>query len=297
MGELIENNKPPIIEMSDPRPATLSDERSVHWNSRLEEAAKDIGESSKCYKLMHVEEAQQVTTIYSGLMIAGIVTGPLAGIVTSVGTAAAVEGDTMIVCNIVSIILGFVSGIIVSIVKFGRYEEMSNANKQAAARYTSIESNVRRQLSLFRVDRVAASPYMEWLEAKYDELFMSAPLLPASAYDRFSSRVGDHGFKMPNRYDSVIEINHEYEDARMGEVTDQTTIAINEDSGGSTVSLAPKTLASTKWRAAVNDVMLSQTMKGEKKVKRTETMSQFPELNECSDQMLQYEMKRMMGFN
>ena len=297
MGEMIEKNKPPVISMTDPGPATSSDERSVHWNSCLEEAAKDIGESSKSYKLMHIEEAQQATTIYNGLMIAGIVTGPLAGIVTSVGTAIAIEGNTMVACNIVSIILGFISGIIVSVIKFGRYEEMSNANKQAAARYTSIESNVRRQLSLFRTDRVAASPYMEWLEAKYDELFMSAPLLPTSAYDKFSNRAEKLGLKIPNRYDSVIEINHEYEDARMGEVADQTTISINENPGDDMGAASCKTAISAKWQTAITDVMLSQDMKGEKKVKRTETMSQFPELNECSDQMLQYEMKRMMGFN
>ncbi len=297
MGEMIEKNKPPVIEMSDPGPATLSEERSVRWNSRLEEAAKDIGESSKSYKLMHIEEAQQATTIYNGLMIAGIVTGPLAGIVTSVGTAIAIEGNTMVACNIVSIILGFISGIIVSVIKFGRYEEMSNANKQAAARYTSIESNVRRQLSLFRTDRVAASPYMEWLEAKYDELFLSAPLLPASAYDKFSNRAEELGLKIPNRYDSVIEINHEYEDARMGEVADQTTTSVNENPGDDMGVASSKTAISAKWQTAITDVMLSQAMKGEKKVKRTETMSQFPELNECSDQMLRYEMKRMMGFN
>ncbi len=297
MGEMIENNKPPVVEVSDPGPATSSEERSVRWNSCLEEAAKDIGESSKSYKLMHIQEAQQVTTIYNSLMIAGIVTGPLAGIVTSVGTAISIEGNTMVACNIISIILGFISGIIVSVIKFGRYEEMGNANKQAAARYTSIESNVRRQLSLFRADRVAASPYMEWLEAKYDELFMSAPLLPASAYDKFSNRAEELGLKIPNRYDSVIEINHEYEDARMGEVADQTTISINENPGDDVGAASSKTAISAKWQTAITDVMLSRTMKGEKKVKRTETMSQFPELNECSDQMLRYEMKRMMGFN
>ena len=217
-------------------------------------------------------------------------TGPLAGIVTSVGTATTIEGETMVLCSVISIILGFVSGIIVSVIKFGKYDEVSNANKQAAARYTSIESNVRRQLSLFRADRVAASPYVEWLETKYDELFMSAPLLPASAYDRFS----ELGLQMPNRYDAVIEINHEYEDARMGEVSDRTTIAVNMDTD---VATPIGITASNKWRSAVKNVRVSQAMKGEKKVKRTETMSQFPEINECSDQMLQYEMKRMMGFN
>ena len=43
---------------------------------------------------------------------------------------------------IIELVLGFLSGIVVASIKFGRYDEVSNANKTAAARYTSIESNV-----------------------------------------------------------------------------------------------------------------------------------------------------------
>ena len=282
------DSKPSGLDMSE----IATDGNGVCWNECLEQAAKEIGESSKSYKLMHIEEAQEATNIYNNLMIAGIVTGPLAGIVTSVGAAANLDGNTVIVCDVVIILLGFLSGIFVSILKFGKYDEMSSANKQAAARYTSIESNVRRQLSLYRQDRVAAAPYMEWLETKYDELFMSAPLLPASAYDKFTNKAKELGYHIPNRYDTVIEINNDYEDSKLGEVTDQTKIEVNIDDN----TLEPKQQISqgSRFRDAV--MMASQAMKGDKKVRRTDTMSQFPQLNECSDQMLQYEMNRMMGF-
>ena len=51
------------------------------------------------------------------------------------------------------IILGFLSGVIVAILKYGKYDEVSTANKSAAAKYASLEANVRRQLSLYRSDR------------------------------------------------------------------------------------------------------------------------------------------------
>ena len=295
MEELTENPRVPMSAV--PGNGTINTPSSpvVPWNTRLEEAAKDIGESAKAYKIMHIEEAQEATTVYNRLMIAGIVAGPLAAAVTSVSTAASVDENTLITCNVASILLGFISGIVVSIIKFGKYDEVSNANKQAAARYTSIESNVRRQLGLYREDRVSASHYMEWLEAKYDELFMSAPLLPSVAYDRLNDRSEALGVRVPNRYDTVIEINHEYEDAKMGEVQDRTDIQINENPG---IGAAPEVSAGgEKLRDVVRGVMISQSMKGEKKIKRSGAMSQFPELNECSDQMLQYEMKRMMGFS
>ena len=136
------------------------------WNDELEAAVKEIGDESKGYKIMHIHMAQRATQIYTHLTIAGIVLGPLASLFSSVDSFANPERS---VASIISIFLGFLSGVTVAIIKFGKYDEVSNANKTASARYTSIESNVRRQLSLQRKDRIPAMTYMDWLDTKYED--------------------------------------------------------------------------------------------------------------------------------
>jgi F0F1-type ATP synthase assembly protein I len=239
------------------------------WNEKLEDAVRNIGEDSKSYKLMHIYEAQRANRIYTKLTMAGIILGPLTGIIAGIDTTVIQSKEPIL--SITATVLGFLSGIVVAVIKFGRYDEFSNANKQAAARYTSIESNVRRQLGLYREDRVPATLYMEWLETKYGELFLSAPLLPSDVYDKFSQA---ENTSVLNRYEDIISINDDYEKAEVKKIVDVTNIEINNG----------------------YKVSREQEIKGQKQIKRSYTMSQFPELNQYSDKMLEYEMKRMLGF-
>jgi len=261
--------------------------RDIEWNEKLEIAAKDIGEASKGYKLMHIRQAQKSIKTYNNLMIAGVMMGPMAGVASGIG--AAINSGTDPTIPIIAVVLGFLSGIVVTIMKFGKYDENSNANKQAAARYTSIESNVRRQLGLYRVDRVPATPYMEWLETKYEELFSSAPLLPASMYDKYSNFAKDVGLSVPTRYEPVITINTDYETTKVREIIDTTDIEVNSF-GESIIHEELEDIEKGSKKA-------NKQKNIKKTIKRTGTMSQFPDLNKCSDQMLNYEMKRMMGFS
>ena len=152
---------------------------NIVWNDKLESVAKDIGEDATGNKLMHIWEAQNNITKYNRLMMLGICIGPIGGLLSTIGAALNPDRDPTI--PIISAIFGFLSGIFVAIIKFGKYDEKSNGHKQAVARYTSVESNVRRQLSLYRMDRIPASTYMEWLERKFEDIFLAAPLLPPKA--------------------------------------------------------------------------------------------------------------------
>lgn len=279
--------------------------RDIMWNDRLEQAAKNIGESSKSYKLMHIKEAQRATKAYNRLMIFGIILGPLSGVLSALDAAIDTNNDPTL--PIIVTVLGFLAGIIVATVKFGKYGEVSNANKQAAARYTSVESSVRRQLGLYRTDRVLAIPYMDWLETKYEELFLSAPLLPAGAYDRYANIAKKLGLSVPNQYEAVITINSEYEDTKVQAVGNVANIEINvgdspkkEEISGDVeeggYASAPSVSVNESPEQRADRLMPTPGIKGNKRIRRTGTMAQFPALNECSDKMLQYELKRMMGF-
>jgi len=256
-------------------------DKDTDWNDKLELVVKNIGESSKSYKLMHIHEAQRSNKIYNTLLILGIIMGPLAGIISGIGEI--LNPDTDHTIPIIATVFSFLSGTIVTIIKVGKYDEYSNANKQAAARYTSIESNVRRQLSLYRSDRVSVTPYIKWLENKYDELFLSAPLLQSGVYDRYSIKAKNMGLKVPTKYEPVITINTDYENTKLEEIVNVTDININE---------VQKNSNDQTYNITDTDLQLPTS---EKKIKRSSTMTQFPELNQCSDKLLEYEMKRMMG--
>ncbi len=218
----------------------MSDDTSS-WNDKIEEAAEKIGKSAGEFKLMHIQEAQRANKTYKALMFLGIVSGPLAGVMSGIETAINPSVDYPAI-SISVVILSFLSGIIVAGIKFGKYDEVSNANKTASARYASIESNVRRQLSLYRKDRVKAVSYMEWLESKYEELFMSAPLLSSTrTYKKANSST---------RSETII-------------------IEANGDPNGNHAQGRTRRI--------------------------TGTLSQIPTLNNFSDNMLQYEMNRMLN--
>ena len=229
----------------------------VSWNDNIEEAAKTIGATAHAYKLMHITEAQKSNKDYTRLMFLGIVLGPASGIVS--GISAALNPEMNPTFPIIEIMLGFLSGIVVASIKFGRYDEVSNANKTAAARYSSIESNVRRQLSLNREDRQPSTTYMEWLETKYEELLLSAPLLPPDSYNKYIKDAAEHNWVIPDRYDHVITVN---EGTKRKEILKDNDVTINVVSHGE------------EMRRSVTGCNISAT-------------------NQYSDQMLNYELSRM----
>lgn len=159
----------------------------MEWTKKLENVAKKIGEDSKFYKLMHTFQARKYHIIYNALSITSIILGPIASLLSGIEVALYPnEHPTFPI--LVSVVSAF-SGIIAAAVKFGNYDIKSQSNKTIATRYTSIENNVRRQLSVDEKDRVPASEYLGWLESKYEELQLSAPMIQPVVYNRFRENV------------------------------------------------------------------------------------------------------------
>lgn len=258
----------------------------IEWNDKLETSAKNIGESAKGYKLMHITEAQKAHKIYNRLMILGMVLGPLASLTTGFHDSLAPDIKTTI--SVIGTVAGILSGVVVAIIKFGKYDEESRINKQAAARYTSIESNVRRQLSLYRNDRIPASTYMEWLELKYEELFLSAPLLPPRAYDEYYNVSKKLGLTVPNRYEATITINNEFNNSSIVDLNQISSTVNNTEHeiNNSTVEMSDISSAVHTTEPKVKNNSLENNSR--------ENTSPLPQLDHFSDRMLQYELRRLM---
>lgn len=240
----------------------MTKQNTALWNDKIEKAAKNIGETSRAYKIMHTEEAQKANKYYNRLMMLGIILGPASGIIS--GISAALNPEMNPTFPIIELSLGFLSGIIVASIKLGRYDEVSNANKTAAARYTSLESNVRRQLGLNREDRMSPTTYMEWLETKYEELLLSAPLLPPGNYEKYKKMADKEGWLIPEQYDHIISVE---EGTRKHQIIEAHNI-----------NLSPG-----------DENMSIEHSSGHR---RSLTMGNIPEINQFSDQMLKYEMRR-----
>ena len=175
------------------------DEENIKWNNRLEGVVKNIGNDSMAYKIMHLIEAQQSMETYDRLTILGIVTGPLAGIVYCNWSLFEYVRFSSY-CYFGNNFRIFYQVLYVAILKYGKYDEVSTANKSAAAKYASLEANVRRQLSLYRADRMNSNSYIEWVETKYDEILASAPLIHTNIFDKYSVKAKEEGWNIPNSY-------------------------------------------------------------------------------------------------
>jgi hypothetical protein len=253
----------------------FNENKTVSWSESIEKNVLNIGEKSKGYKIMHIKTAREISWKYDFLMYSGIILGPMSGLLSGIG--ATLNPDAPTTFPIISACVAFISGIVVAITKYGQFEEKSSHHKLAASKYTSLESNIRRQLSLCRSDRINAGEYLEWIGNSFDELFLASPLVATKIYEDYVKLARENGFTVPDEYGMTININEDYQNTKISEMKDYSAININK----TIIKDSPK-----------NE---TDVLKGTKKIKRTKSMSHFPELNKFSDGRMEYEMKRMMG--
>lgn len=180
-----------------------------NWNDQLESSIKFIGERALGYKIMHVRAARSSTLTYDMLMYAGIVCGPLAGLIACIGTI--LSNCPEIIFPIISAAIASVSAIFVGSVKFGKFEEQSVAHKVAAARYTSLESSIRQQLTLNRNQRIEGKEYLHYIGNSYDELFNISPLIPKKINQAYAKKARESGLTVPEEYALTVTIDPIYE--------------------------------------------------------------------------------------
>jgi hypothetical protein len=257
-------------------------ESKIKWNDKLEHVVVDIGESSRAYKIMHIEVAQNTSKQYSLYMMAGIILGPISGVISAIGIGV----GNNIGLTITSAIFSFLSGIIIAIIKFNKFDEMISANKSAAAKYTSLESNVRRQLAVYRDNRVEAGPYLEWLNTTYETLFSSAPLLPMAIQNAYVKKAEKDGVHIPSIYSNVIDINTGYVGVEHDDI-----YVVDENS---TIHKEITRVVNNAGEDDIKTLRMSYDLPLQTKIK-TSSSRQLPELEEYSDGLMSYQMKRLLG--
>jgi hypothetical protein len=263
------------ISVSKP-PLSPQQNNKTSWNHRIESSIKEIGQKSTGYKIMHVKEAKKLSQFFMTLMYIGICIGPVSGMISSLGSIMTDSPPTAF--ELSSSVMSFASGIIMAVIKFGKYEQKSSSHKLAASRYTSLESNIRRQLMLNKSDRISASQYVKWVTNSFDELFLASPLVTSKIYNNYAEHAEKRQIIIPEKYESKIYINPEYSENRLRELADDSDIKIHMG----------------KERKTTHHE--DDQVKGDKEVKRTDEFGHFSDINKYGNGQMRYELGRMFGF-
>jgi len=146
-----------------------------NWNQRIEKVIKDLEGQSKLYKIIHIDKAETFSSVYNRCMMFAMVFSPLATTLSGIGII--IFPDESYIFTISSTLLTFLSGLLISYVKYYKIEELSTSHSIAASRYASLEKNIHRQLLLYQSDRISSQQYLEWVTTTFDELLISSPLI------------------------------------------------------------------------------------------------------------------------
>jgi hypothetical protein len=269
----------------------------ISWSKSIEKDVKDIGEKSKGYKIMHIQESRKMSKTYKLLMYTGIILGPISGLLSGIG--ATLNPDEHVTFPIISGFVAFISGIVVAITKYGKYEEKVYHHKIAASKYTGLESNVRRQLVLCRPDRINAVQYLEYIGSNFDDLFLASPLVSKCIYDDYVIVAKNNGIVIPDEYGLTIHIDNMYQKDKFDEMRNISVIDVNRSPFSKNLTIEVPVNSEQKIHTPKSSYSIqndgSERLSGNKKVKRTGSVIIFPELNKYSDGRMEYEMKRMMG--
>lgn len=242
-----------------------------NWSDNIEDVIKDIGDHCKGYKWMNIIASKKASNKYNILMYTMICLGPVAGILSAIDyNQRSVTLETLIT------IFSFVSGILSAVIKFSKYEQKSSSYKTMASKYASLESNIRRQLSLSRNERVNAGEYLQWVSISYENLFAATPLIANSIYKEWVEIAKQNKVSIPPEINSTVNIqanNNHIED-----LTAIQSIPINKlENNNDSIEVV---------------VQGHNTMKLEKK-KRSEVYNTVPDLNRYADSAMRYEMRRL----
>jgi hypothetical protein len=265
----------------------------VSWSNKIEQNIREIGEKSKGYKIMHVHESIEISNTYKYLMIAGITLGPIAGFISGLGATIVPNSINM---PITATCISFISGIVMVITKYGKFEEKSSHHKMAASKYTSLESNVRRQLLLIREDRINAVKYLEYVGSNFDELFLSSPLISKKIYDEYVKIAVKNGIIVPEEYGLTIQIDEAYQRNRLNEMNNCSRINVNDSDHDTDTNVRQSVSKSISYGSDRKKRTIPEdgSFKGTKEIKRIGN-PHFSDLNKFSDGRMEYEMQRMMG--
>jgi hypothetical protein len=192
-----------------------------NWSDSIEGILESIAQSCVGYKWMHIAEARRNESLYNVLMYTSIFIGPLSGILSAIS-------DSNDALQILVTIFSFLSGVISATIKFSEFGEKTTQYKNSAAKYAALESNVRRQLSLSRDDRVNAGNYLDWISKAFDDLFTISPLISEKIYTDWSNYAKTNKIEIPKELCRIL-VSKNVETVKIPKKEGRPTLPETED--------------------------------------------------------------------
>jgi hypothetical protein len=157
----------------------------IEWSSQLEDILAKEGERCSGLSWLHTR-AETLTSKYNAFVqVPVIILSTLAG-TASVGSATLFAGQT----TISSIAIGLVSisvGILNTLGGFFNYAKRAESHRIAHLHYSKISTKIAIELSLPRLERIAADSLLNYVRESMERLAETTPLAPDKILKRFKS--------------------------------------------------------------------------------------------------------------
>jgi hypothetical protein len=239
----------------------------TQWSDNIEKIVKDIGDTCKGYKWMNIFCAKKNMNKYNIMMYLLILLGPISGTISTITTSENYNYSLQVLITIFSFTTGILSGII----KYSKFEERAASHKNIAAKFSSLEGNISRQLTLNKDDRINAGEYMNWVSQSFDELFNSMPLLSESIYNKWIHFAKENNLSIPQEIGKMIT----YDKDNIDRLCNIKNIVISKEEKSS---------------------IPESENKKEIEKERTVIYNSLPELNRYTDGKMKYELSRLYNF-
>ena len=152
----------------------MNDNCKLRWDSSFEKIILNFRKKISKLKNIHISLSKSKHNSYSNLMLSIIIIAPSTGLISGVGSVYKHYENLFLLS---SSFLNILSGIILSIVKFNKYDELSSEHKNSAMRYTYLEHNIEQQLALPKTDRIEAVKYINYLNDEFSLIYTSSPFV------------------------------------------------------------------------------------------------------------------------
>lgn len=189
------------------------------WNSQIESVVKEIGENCQGYRVMNLKAASKSSSYYNIITLCMMILGPLSGIMSTILLVQEFQALQILVTA-----ASYIVGVCTAYVKFRRYEQRAVSHKAIAARYASLEGNIRRQLALPRQDRANAGEYLEWVSLSFEDTFNATPMLEEQIYAEWVQFAKSKNMSIPKELGKTVVVQ---EGERVWESQASWGIAIN----------------------------------------------------------------------
>lgn len=143
------------------------------WTPDIENYIKEIAKLSKRKETQHSLKAKQYMFKYNLFMYISIFLGPFVGMLSAININL---NDTRII-PIFILCISFMNGLMISILKFRRWDEGGITHKSSAAKYLALHNDSKRQLLLSNENREDPDEYLKWLSSTMNTLYITSPTL------------------------------------------------------------------------------------------------------------------------